>query len=107
MAELRLYLKMGRWPMGNFTDQTSRVATEDDMKIKWNGRSGGFRCYLCGHRFKVGDVWRWVYAGDHKLVNFLTCARCDGPDVLSRFEFMHIELSLIRDRFWWRRKGEL
>lgn len=71
----------------SFTDQKQRVATEQDIKAPWNGAKGGkrFYCRLCGHQFKVGDKWRWVYAGSIHRLNFLVCEQCDGEGVLEKW----------------------
>lgn len=70
-----------------FTDQKPRVATAEDVKAPWSGIEGGkrFYCYLCGHKFQVGDTWRWVYAGKEHLCNLIVCSSCDGEDVLERW----------------------
>ena len=95
----------------SFTDQKPRRATEEDLKARWNGNGPGedFRCYLCGHKFKVGDIWRWVY-GDCKnfkdpvsgktwgVCNFKICESCDGDDVLDRWVQANEEA---HRRFWW------
>lgn len=72
----------------SFTDQKPRVATEDDIKESWSGVKAGkrFYCRLCGYRFQVGDVWRWVHAGNIHRLNLLVCEKCDGEDVLERWE---------------------
>jgi len=80
----------------NFMDGKQRIATEAECKAKWSGRTGGFRCHLCGHRFKVGDPWRFVFG--KSVRNFFTCAACDGPDVLDRFKAACDEA---KRRFWW------
>jgi predicted DNA-binding WGR domain protein len=82
----------------SWTDQKPLVATEEHLKLRWNGKKNGrgFRCHLCGHRFKVGDVWRWVFS--KKYVNFFTCASCDGPDVAERWIKVNEEA---RQKFWW------
>lgn len=91
----------------SFIDGKPRTATAEDLKSPWSGDPKNFRCYLCGHRFEVGDVWRWVYGDcrtveiDGKLygvLNFLVCAQCDGPDVLDRW-IQHIREAW--SRFWW------
>ena len=79
----------------SFTDQKPRVATAADVTAKWGSQ---FRCYLCGHRFQVGDQWRWVWSGAAALRNCLVCARCDGDDVLERWQALNDELA---QRFWW------
>ncbi len=95
--------------MANFTDQQPRTATEKDCAGQWAGakKGEGFRCTMCGHRFKVGDQWRWVY-GQGKAVNFLVCSSCDGPDVLERW-IAHIAewKRLSQGPFWYfDRKGD-
>jgi len=80
-----------------FTDQKSRIATEEHVNAPWNGNKKNFRCYLCGYRFKVGDYWRWVF-GKGLTRNFMVCKSCDGEDVLERFKKACEEL---KTRFWW------
>ncbi len=84
--------------MTSFTDQKPRAATESDLRLPWSGAPRNFRCYLCGHHFEVGDVWRWVFSNGRGVINFLTCAKCDGDDVLDRFVAVAKEA---RERFWW------
>jgi hypothetical protein len=82
----------------SFTDQKPRIATADDLKANWGGSPSGqrFRCYMCGHRFVVGDQWRWV--SGKGTINFLVCAECDGPDIFVRWT-EHVAES--QKRFWW------
>ncbi len=84
----------------SFTDQKSRIATEEDCNGKWSGKKPGegFRCYLCGHKFIVGDVWRWVYSIGKGYINFLTCEKCDGSDVLDRW-VKHVKEG--EQKYWW------
>jgi hypothetical protein len=93
----------------SFTDQKQRIATERDCQARWSGNRPGenFRCYLCGHKFIPGDLWRWQYgsgrAFEHDgkrwgVCNFLVCDKCDGPDVLDTWVEMNREL---KQRFWW------
>jgi len=84
-----------------FTDQKPHKATEEDIKLPWGGARNGerFRCYLCGHKFEVGDTYRWVYC-DEKWPNFFTCNNCDGDDVLERFK-KHAEDGI--KKYWWMR----
>ena len=87
----------------SFTDQKQRVATEEDLVAKSScGKPGErFRCYLCGYKFKIGDKWRFVYAGTKHLTNFITCEKCDGEDVLERW----VELNkMIKEKLWWLRE---
>jgi hypothetical protein len=82
----------------SFTDQEPRCATEEDLKGNWGGYKNGkgFRCYLCGYKFKKDYYWRWVYSP--KSMNFITCEECDGEDVLERWKQAQEELGT---RFWW------
>lgn len=84
----------------SFTDQKQRKATKADLQARWGARPQGerFRCYLCGHKFEEGDLWRWVYAGGRKLLNFLVCDACDGEDVLDRWEEANANL---KKQYWW------
>lgn len=87
----------------SFTDGKARIATEEDLQIRWGGADPGvrFRCYLCGRKFEVGDVWRFVYDNDERgkgCGNFLTCSGCDGVDVRERWWSARVELN---ERFWW------
>lgn len=67
----------------SFTDQKPRVFSPEDARPgAWGNRL--LQCSLCGHKFKVGDYWRWVYAPGNYL-NLETCVKCDGPDVLDRY----------------------
>ena len=87
-------------------DGTPQVATEADLRARWSfGKPGEhFRCHLCGYKFRVGDVWRFVYSGGVGLLNFMVCEKCDGPDVLDRWKAHNEDL---KRRFWWalRREG--
>ena len=82
----------------SFTDQKQRVATKTDVMGKWGGAPKGkrFRCYLCGHKFEVGDKWRWVYSIT-VYSNFLVCEKCDGEDVHEKWR-KHI--ADLRTKYW-------
>lgn len=84
----------------SFTDQKPRIATKDDVRGRWAlGKPGErFRCYLCGHRIAEGETWRWVFGGNRGVINFITCEKCDGPDVLDRFA---AAMNECKTRFWW------
>lgn len=93
-----------------FTDQKRHIATEADCKASWGGEKNGgrFRCYLCGHRFKPGDGFRWIATGGKYYttdegrkfgtINFKTCDACDGPDVIERWLDRNREFSSAK--FW-------
>jgi len=84
--------------MSDWIKGEPQVATEEHLSLPWGGSKENFRCYLCGHSFKVGDYWRWVYATGVGCMNFITCEECDGEDVLGRWVAANAEL---RTRFWW------
>lgn len=87
-----------------FTDGKPRIASEATLLLPFKGKRDGskFRCRLCGHRFKVGDWWRFVLANiegsPSRFGNFITCQKCDGPDILERAGAQEAEA---RQRFWW------
>jgi hypothetical protein len=91
---------------GSFTDGKPRVATKEDCEAAWAGRrdNSGFRCRMCGFKFKEGDIWRFVYANfagsPSNYGNFLVCQKCDGSDILDRASLQEKEA---HDRFWWLR----
>lgn len=90
--------------MASFSDQKPRIATEEDCQAKWGFRSGkgeGFLCRLCGHKFVVGDYWRWVFAGDRGCINALVCEKCDGPDVVDRWTKIYYEHYEFGKRMGW------
>jgi hypothetical protein len=91
----------------SFTDQKRWTATEKDVQTEWGLNGKGFRCGLCGHRFKVGDGVRWQYGSgrtferDGKtfgVQNFKVCDGCDGPNVLDRWVRLNEEF--YSPRFW-------
>ena len=84
----------------SFTDQKPRIATEKYCKAPWGGVENGelFRCYMCGHRFKPGDIFRWVSAVHLGTNNLVVCDKCDGPDILQRWVDRVKEYE---ERFWW------
>lgn len=70
----------------SFTDQKPRIATEEKCKASWCGGKNGkyFHCYLCGHKFKPGDYWRWIYTNSTPGAsgNPMVCKKCDTPDAV-------------------------
>lgn len=95
--------------VSNFTNMQPFVATEDDVKARWGCRAGLFRCAVCGHRFRVGDVVRWFYTNSaeiHKTVrgNPFVCG--DGrhgsdDDVTMALVAMAEEVKQLKNRCWW------
>jgi hypothetical protein len=87
----------------SFTDQQPRIATEKDCTGNWSGGKNGkyFRCGLCGYRFKVGDYWRWIYAGSICHTNFLVCEPCDGSNVLEKRKEQYGEYQQLKEGRMW------
>lgn len=88
----------------SFTDGKQNVATQHDVDACWSGEAPGrrFRCYMCGHKFVVGDPWRFVYMNNTRAScgNALVCTTCDGDDVVERMS-AHAERG--EKEFWWMR----
>ena len=94
-----------------FLNQQPFTVTEEDLCRNWGGYRDGrkFRCAWCGHRFRAGDVARWVFTNserDRKGVsgNPFICQNCDGPhdEILDRLAALVREAN--GQRFWWARK---
>jgi hypothetical protein len=90
-----------------FTNGRLRIATEDDVQTNWGSHGIGraFRCCLCGHKFKVGDVWRWVYTNSSYLKgvkgNAFICQGCDMSDE-AIIQALHVRYEVLMDEeFWW------
>jgi len=87
----------------SFTDQLPRIANEDDVKMSWSGGKNGkyFRCKLCGHKFIVGDQYRFVFC--QRFTNVIVCKDCDGTNEEVREEWikLHEEFEeLSNGKFW-------
>lgn len=86
----------------SFTDQKPKTANERDVSAPWGGAKNGknFRCYLCGHRFQVGDQYRFVFG--QTLGNFMVCQECDTGDVLKKWADLQDEWNNLQDgKFWY------
>lgn len=99
----------GTQEMIYFTDQKPHEATVEDLNARWGGGKPGerFRCMLCGYKFKLGDIFRWVFTNDipGAIGNPLVCQKCDGPDVREKWKKLNEEF--YRDqKFWWFRRHE-
>jgi len=88
--------------MSRFTDQKPRIVSEEELEAPWGGDKPGerFRCWLCGHKFELGEYWRWVFGGNHEppLANFMVCMKCDDENVIDHFAAATEEA---KERFWW------
>ena len=99
----------------SFTDQKPFAVTDEHVRAPWSGvrpEKGAtthpeFRCAWCGHRFRAGDVARWVFTNTSDPAtkglsgNPFICAACDGPrdEILARLRATMAEF--VADRFWW------
>lgn len=85
-----------------FTDGLPHVATEEDLTAPWGGYWDGrrFCCSLCGHRFAVGDVWRWQ-STPPGMPNFFVCQDCDGADVSERYRVQFAEAKRLAHLLGW------
>ncbi len=89
-------LRKDHWARG-----VQQIATQEHLDMQWGVRpkGKGFRCYLCGHKFKLGDKWRFdIPKGRARCPNFFVCTDCDGDDVIDRFE-AHVKN--LYEAYWW------
>ena len=88
----------------SFVNGKPFVVRPVDLTKRWSGGKPGegFRCYLCGYKFAVGDVCRWQYTNDVSGAggNPMVCERCDGTkeSIVERWKQMHIDA---RNKMWW------
>lgn len=94
----------------SFTDGTRQIATAEDLARNWSGGKNGknFRCGMCGHKFKLGEGWRFQISSNATfkdangkswgVKNLLVCDACDGPTLLGRWVAKHHEFH--SDKFW-------
>jgi hypothetical protein len=88
----------------NFTNRLPFRATANDLTKPWSGGKNGvyFRCYLCGHKFKEGDIARWQYTNDTPGAggNPMVCQACDGPrdQVIEKWRALNEEYQ--HPKFW-------
>lgn len=77
----------------SFTDQKPFTVIQEDMERNWCGRwLEVFRCYLCGHKFKLGDTVRWVFTNFISGLppgNPFVCGDCNGDNVLEKMKSRH------------------
>lgn len=68
--------------ISEFTHGKPFVATEADCEFRWRCKppGEGFRCGLCGERFRPGDTVRWQFTNDVPGAggNPMVCESCDG-----------------------------
>jgi hypothetical protein len=86
----------------SFVDQKQHTATDTDVHGNWVGGIDGkyFRCYLCGHKFKVGDKYRWIMSNRQGMGNILVCDSCDtgwNTGIIDKWEQMHKDMV---NKYW-------
>lgn len=88
----------------SFTDGKPWSARENDLRARWSfGKPGeAFRCGICGYKFKLGDIVRWMYTNNIPGygLNPLLCEKCDGPDALEKWKAHVDEWNSVKDKFW-------
>ena len=90
----------------DFTNQKPFVVSKEDLKRPWGGRRDGryFRCGLCGHFFREGDITRWIYLNGStgfKYGNKFVCENCDCKDVVKKFLDLQEEWERMRNEKFW------
>ena len=91
----------------NFTDGLPRVATQRDTELRWSCSPKNFRCGFCGHKFIVGDTYRFVFTNSHEGAggNPLVCQSCDASneELIERWRQKRIEFD--SGKWWWFRRS--
>lgn len=92
----------------SFTNGKPWTVTEEDEHLDWScGKDGKyFRCALCGHKFKAGDIARWQYTNDVPGAggNPMLCQKCDGPKEKIVAEIKRRLDEFNAERNWWFRR---
>jgi hypothetical protein len=92
----------------SFTDGKQRVATEEECSLRWLGGAKGkhFRCFFCGHCFKVGDKWRFVFTNDVPGAggNPLVCENCDDSNENLREKWKAMWQEYRSPKWWYMHK---
>jgi hypothetical protein len=87
----------------SFTDGERRIADEKTVNAPWSGNKKNFRCGLCGHKFVIGDGWRFLFTNDMPKApgNPLICDSCfiDKDDARAKWQKKHEEIN--NGAYWW------
>ncbi len=77
------------------------IATEKHCNAPWSGLKENFRCFNCGHRFKIGDIVRCQYTNDTQGAcgNPFVCTECDGTkeEIVAKIKEGNEQMK----RMWW------
>jgi hypothetical protein len=94
----------------SFTDGKPTTVIEAHLRASWMGGKNGkyFRCAMCGYRFKLGDVFRFVFTNDMPKAggNPIVCQKCDGHDEKVRADWAVKCAENSSERNWWFHRGE-
>jgi len=77
--------------------------TQKWLDAPWNGR---FRCYFCGHKFRLGEKFRGIFTNNIKSAggNPLVCEKCNTDDEKLCREWVEMNLEwrkITTDKKWW------
>jgi len=92
--------------MNNFTDGKPRIVTSRDLEACWGDSPDNFRCGFCGHKFILGDYYRWQYTNDVPGApgNPFVCKYCDvDPEILKKqWRVMHVNWKeMVNGKYWY------
>ena len=86
------------------------TVTQELLKLPWAGNQANFRCYFCGHKFELGERFRWIFTNDLPKAsgNPLACESCgtDREQLRQKWAAMHEEFKALKQRFWFFVKQE-
>jgi len=59
-------------------DENKFLSVEKERVVTHNFLNYRQHCTMCGYHFKVGDNFRWIYAGNlpNNRGNFTVCLKC-------------------------------
>jgi len=94
----------------SFLDGNPTTVTAEHLKAPWMGGKNGkyFRCAMCGYRFKLGDIFRFVFTNDMPKAggNPIVCQVCDGPNEQVRANWAAKCNQYWSEGNWWFRRGD-
>lgn len=88
-------------------DGKPHIATKEHTQLPWNGDKRNFRCGFCGHRFKAGDTFRFLFTNDMSTApgNPLVCSECNAEDANLREKWRSMHSEFKSDKWWWFRRN--
>lgn len=94
--------------MSDWLDGKLHEVEEEHMRLPWNGSPKNFRCYICGHKFKVGDQFGFRVTNE-RGGNFMFCGEChgeDGSQLTEKRQASIDEWEQVKEKFWYFVKNE-